>query len=311
MPRHCHICAEFVPDAQDTEHPYRVLIDCDVCGDYYLSEYVAQRVVERMVSASQLSPAPLPNSYLVSATIRERFEESGKRVPITDTSVLFPSPRPIDPFESVDRFLVNVARKMPRVGGLAEFQPRLDYPLAIARDAQEFYGVLLLSAELDYTRRVGDAAVTLQPAGWRRLEELRKTQVRPGTAFVVMSFAENLQSAFENGIKAALSETGFDVIRADLVQHNGKIDDRIVADIRQSALVVADFSGHRPNVYFEAGFALGLGRAVIWTCSTSDIAAAHFDTRQYNHILWNSPEQLRERLRNRIEATIPPALRRE
>jgi len=30
----------------------------------------------------------------------------------------------------------------------------------------------------------------------------------------------------------------------------------------------------------------------------------HFDTRQYNHISWETPEELKEKLIARIEATI-------
>jgi nucleoside 2-deoxyribosyltransferase len=79
----------------------------------------------------------------------------------------------------------------------------------------------------------------------------------------------------------------------------------IVAEIRRSGLVVADFTGNRGGVYFEAGFAMGLGIPVIWTCRDTDINAVHFDTRQYNHIVWKEAGDLREQLQRRIEATIP------
>jgi nucleoside 2-deoxyribosyltransferase len=122
-------------------------------------------------------------------------------------------------------------------------------------------------------------------------------------AFVAMAFGEDLRPVFVDGIEPALRATGYDVVRVDFIEHNDKIDDRIVAEIRKSAIVVADFTGQRQNVYFEAGFALGLGRPVIWTCRESDIGAAHFDTRQYNHIVWRDVADLRTRLQHRIEAT--------
>jgi nucleoside 2-deoxyribosyltransferase len=81
--------------------------------------------------------------------------------------------------------------------------------------------------------------------------------------------------------------------------------DKIIADIRKSALLVADLTEHRQGVYFEAGFALGLGVPVIWTCRDDHKDKIHFDTRQYNCIFWRTPEELKERLINRIEATIP------
>lgn len=69
--------------------------------------------------------------------------------------------------------------------------------------------------------------------------------------------------------------------------------------------MVADFTGHRHGVYFEAGFAMGLGIPVIWLCQEDEIDKTHFDTRQYNHILWNSAEDLYQKLLNRIQATVP------
>lgn len=70
--------------------------------------------------------------------------------------------------------------------------------------------------------------------------------------------------------------------------------------------VVADFTGHRGGVYFEASFALGLGIPVIWTCCEDQIGTAYFDTRQYSHVVWKSPGDLREKLKYRILATVPP-----
>ena len=58
-------------------------------------------------------------------------------------------------------------------------------------------------------------------------------------------------------------------------------------------------------IHFEAGLAMGLGRPVIWTCRKDDFENTHFDTRQYNHIVWETPEDLREKLADRIRATIP------
>ncbi|MFC1886373.1 hypothetical protein ACFLZM_04890, partial [Thermodesulfobacteriota bacterium] len=70
-------------------------------------------------------------------------------------------------------------------------------------------------------------------------------------------------------------------------QFNGKIDDEIIAQIRRSRFIVADFTGHRGGVYYEAGFAKGLGLEVIWTCNKNDIDKLHFDIRQYNCIDWD------------------------
>jgi hypothetical protein len=67
---------------------------------------------------------------------------------------------------------------------------------------------------------------------------------------------------------------------------------------------VADFTGHRAGVYFEAGFALGLNLPVFWTCRKDNLTDLHFDIRQFNCIDWNDPGELAHRLQKRIEAVI-------
>jgi hypothetical protein len=191
-----------------------------------------------------------------------------------------------------------------------EFNPVVDYPLAAAKDSEEFSNLLYLAKDLEYLELAGPAAVRVLVNGWRRLAVLRSEELDPDSAFVAMQFSDDTNAIYAEGIEPALRATGYTAIRVDLIEHNGKIDDRIVADIRRSSLVVADFTGHRQNVYFEAGFALGLGRHIIWTCNANDIVTAHFDTRQYNHVVWTSPPDLSTKLRNRIEATIPGRTRR-
>jgi nucleoside 2-deoxyribosyltransferase len=86
-------------------------------------------------------------------------------------------------------------------------------------------------------------------------------------------------------------------VRIDKKEHSNKIDDEIIAEIRRSKFLVADFTCEkekvRGGVYFEAGFAMGLGIPVIWTCAQQSIGDLHFDTRQYNHIVWDTPKTLR------------------
>ena len=97
-------------------------------------------------------------------------------------------------------------------------------------------------------------------------------------------------------------------LRIDRKPDVDKIDDEIIAEIRRSRFLVADFThgdkGARGGVYYEAGFAYGLGKPVIYTCRADMVDYLHFDTRQYAHILWETPEELREGLKNKIVARI-------
>lgn len=303
MPRYCPVCASEVPESR-SEPPNQPRFVCPVCGTYRLNERAAQKLYQVVGPAR---PHVLENHHLLSAVIRDRYERGGKRdVFIPDLGELRAAAVPLDdPFDAVDRILLYTARTATRAGEQVALNPETDYPIAFARDAQEMNYYVELGVRVGFLDVHDPVLVRPSPDGWNRLKQLRLREVEPDSAFVAMSFAEGMQAAYSDGFEPALRSTGFRSIRVDLIEHNGKIDDRIVADMRKSSLVVADFTGHRPNVYFEAGFALGLGRHVIWTCRESDIAQAHFDTRQYNHVAWQDAADLQQRLRNRIEATVP------
>jgi nucleoside 2-deoxyribosyltransferase len=142
--------------------------------------------------------------------------------------------------------------------------------------------------------------------GWEKLEASRTRGGIQGRCFVAMAFSEDMTPAYEQGIVPAVVEDCRlpAPIRVDREEHNEQITDRIIAEIRKAQFVIADFTHHRGGVYYEAGFAGGLGRPVIFTCRQDHLPQAHFDTRQYNHIAWNTPPELRQKLANRIQATI-------
>lgn len=77
--------------------------------------------------------------------------------------------------------------------------------------------------------------------------------------------------------------------------------------LRQLAEFLAkEVAGVRGGVYYEAGFAAGLGIPVIHMVRAADVERLHFDTRQINHIVWTDPADLRQKLVSRIGATLSP-----
>ena len=146
--------------------------------------------------------------------------------------------------------------------------------------------------------------------GYARLAELEKVAVDSSQAFVAMWFDDSVKDVYEKGIKPGIEDAGYEARRIDWIQHINKIDDEIIAEIRRSRFVVADFThgdrGARGGVYYEAGFAHGLHKDVIFTCRQDALEKIHFDTRQYNHIAWEPDklEEFRKALSDRISAVI-------
>jgi hypothetical protein len=154
----------------------------------------------------------------------------------------------------------------------------------------------------------GEARVQPTVGGWQELDNLKRPRTDSAQAFVAMWFNELTSEAYSEGIELAVNATGYKSIRIDKKEHNNKIDDEILAEIRRSRFLIADFTCEPKNVrggvYYEAGFAQGLGIPVIWTCRDASLADLHFDTRQYSHIVWKTPADLFTQLKNRIGATI-------
>lgn len=146
--------------------------------------------------------------------------------------------------------------------------------------------------------------VTLTAEGYMAADELTARKGQSEEVFVAMSFSPEMRSAYETGLQVGIERAGYVPIRVDRTEHVNRIDDEIVARIRRSTFVVADFTEQKSGVYFEAGFALGLNLPVIWSCREDDIDNLHFDIRQYNCIAWKDEADLARRLRLRIEAVV-------
>lgn len=215
--------------------------------------------------------------------------------------------------EIVERTVLNLSRMVKHpVASIPWDHPDLPYALftppedkeEMLTDLQEI-GYIRINTLTDGIQKL-PTTIRLAPKGWQQIEKWRGRDLlaQSKQAFVAMWFSSEMDPVYKEGIEPAVRGAGYEPKRIDLVEHNNKICDEIVAEIRKSRFVVADFTGQRGGVYFEAGFAMGLGIPVIWTVRKDQVEQVHFDTRQYNHIVYDSPEDLKSKLYNRIAATI-------
>lgn len=225
-----------------------------------------------------------------------------------------------------DRILLNLSRLSEHPGKELTFDYGVDYPVFFARNNVEagFMGEDLVDTK--YVKTVlpktsdmrGFFSGFIAADGWNRISKLVRGDAGAGSAqaFVAMWFGkpgeqidgrsahEFLNDAFMNGFKVGIEKAGYAALRIDFKEFNDSISDQIIAEIRRSKFIVADFTGQRGGVYFEAGFAQGLGQQVVFTCHESDIAKVHFDTNHFKHILWTTPQDLATQLDVRIRATL-------
>lgn len=119
--------------------------------------------------------------------------------------------------------------------------------------------------------------------------------------FVAMWFDDSMKKAREN-INEAIKSCGYEPMLIDMKEHNNQIVPEIFKEIDDSEFVIADLTGHRGGVYYEAGYAMAKGKTVILSCRNGE--NTHFDVAQINTIYWQNEDDLFERLIRRIKATV-------
>ena len=241
-----------------------------------------------------------------------KARQQGTEVPVVDESLVadVKAARPTRVHERAVGLLEFLAASSDLMGGLVDLDPSGSPALAWSEsisfdEISHFLEYLIGQKWVAHGRSGWEYRVTVD--GYSYLENQRSAPVS-SQAFVAMWFDPSMEDAYTEGIKPAIQDAGYEPLRIDRVEHINKIDDEIIKELRRSRFVVADFTsddkGARGSVYYEAGFAHGLGVPVIPTCRKDKIEVIHFDTRQYAHISWSDPRELRSALIARIGAVI-------
>jgi hypothetical protein len=135
---------------------------------------------------------------------------------------------------------------------------------------------------------------------------LCERMIAPKVAFTIMSFTEEFRDVYAS-YEAVCKEYGFTAERTDQAESGERIIPRIIEGIRRSAFVIADVTKTSPNVYYELGFAAGLGRPVIVTAEKG--TSLPFDIVDIPVLFWAGQEDLKEKLRKRLRG-VPSVLRK-
>jgi len=156
----------------------------------------------------------------------------------------------------------------------------------------------------------------LKMPGWARYESLRKTRIESRNVLMAMEFGHpELDHVVENCFRPAVSRTGFELRTIAQKQRAGLIDDQLRVALRTSRFVVADLTHGNNGAYWESGFAEGLGRPVIYTCSKDrwQKEKTHFDTNHLKTIIWDESDlkSAEDNLTATIRATLPAEAKME
>lgn len=224
---------------------------------------------------------------------------------------------PKTPKDKLDNLILNLFEYQKYAGAIIELDGPEEWDLVLNKlyfqNQEEYWFYLNTLREFgfisftDVTSLSGNDAIDIQLTyqGLEYIINLQESGENSKNCFVAMSFSETT-SEIRTTIKRAVKESGFEPLLIDEVHYQSDltINDAIVRFIKKSKFLIADFTEQKHGVYFEAGFALGLNRPVIYTCSQEDFNKTHFDTNHYPHIVYETLADLEEKLKNKIQAWI-------
>jgi len=242
--------------------------------------------------------------------------------PLVESIIKTQHPSPMDQADSLVRWTGDNSR----VGEVKTVDKYRIEAIVGSADPTEFglvFGYLkdqgTITGELRYggtgATRPADIEVGLSFPGWECYQELKRATSDSLNAFMAMQYDnKTLTDIFENVFKDAVDKTGFKLLRlVDTPQPAGLIDDDLRVKIRAARFLVADLTDGNAGAYWEAGYAEGLGKPVIYTCEKGVFedpkSCPHFDTNHHLTILWQSDPDKRceagEKLKATVRATLP------
>lgn len=142
------------------------------------------------------------------------------------------------------------------------------------------------------------SSVDASPADNARIE--LDADVQKGYAFIAMPIdpADPMNEDVLDAIKDAAKRCGIHAERVDEPQSNERITDRILESIRKAEYVIADLTGSRPNVFYEAGYAQGLRKTPIYIARAG--TRLEFDLKDYPIIFFHGMKELKDGLEKRL-----------
>lgn len=295
------------PDASGRD---ATLIDCPYCGKFGLAGTLVASLPTLLLSRDA---APK-----LSHVIR-KAHETGQRLLLNSytAQAILENPLP-RPREQADLLLQWLALNSPGPGEPLEVRYDVQGAVVGAKSHAGFSMLvehlidkgLVVGPHETYMSGESVAHVALTFEGWDYYESLRVGGATYRKAFMAMKFGDpTLNSLLDEVLRPAAKRAGFDLFKLDDRPIAGLIDDRMRVEIRASDFVIADLTHDNLGAYWEAGYAEGLGKPVIYTCERSKFEASrtHFDTNHHLTIVWDAtaPTEVAQQLVATIRATLP------
>ena len=171
-------------------------------------------------------------------------------------------------------------------------------------------GIIKMGKPIRTMQSTAFIQVNLTFAGWKRYEAEKRGGFDGNYGFIAMQFGEaELDDFVRDVVKPEVKNaTGCDLVALSDVATAGIIDNILRVKIRDAKFVIADLTHDNRGAYWEAGYAEGLGKPVIYICETTkfDEKKTHFDTNHCTTVPWSRNDD--SGFRKRLTATLHRSL---
>lgn len=282
-----------------------VFIECGRCGKYQITTWCILRDQAKLEQigyalsglARELSLLHLQPPNLTT----ENLDELISKYPVPDLGSIEGKARKV---------LDQLKRWTTYYSEAVRLTIATDYSIAYAKNPDEFSALLdLLSDQGHITilaRTNGDIDVKLSANGWRVAQSLDPTNDSSNQGFIAAWFHESTKDSIGT-MSDTIKEMGFTPFCIQNEHFSEKIIDKALAEIRGSRFVVVDLTGARSSVFFEAGFATGLGIDTIFVINEQQNqknSGLEFYVKHYQCHSYHDQTELKVILTNAIGARI-------
>lgn len=307
----CPICGN-----SDYTFQSKNVINCGYCGIYKISK--------DNINIKNL-PVFSDEEQTILKTYMNRFND--KKCPIINKNTIkvirkrlaLRTHIPNDLLEKFDWIIKDFVRNTKFFGDCIKIckteiaaPSELSYRYYFCRDIKEFENILKELKQQGYIHYVDSSTtwlVSLTAGGLKYAKSLFNCSTSQ-QVFVAMWFdneTKDLWNKIKKSIEGNPNEdknspnygANYKALRIDEKEHTNFIPSEIISEIKRSKFMIADLTGYRGGVYYEAGYAEGLGIPVILTCNNDWFEdkkdndqiiknGVHFDLKQKNILLWKN-----------------------
>lgn len=287
--------------------------ECGICGIYKMRDKLHDHLMDLQYDSSHWDLSPLQRAAL-SHSIRKRSDESSKpeSEPLEITSEVLDSFRSNVSLPNRAEQAMNIIQfigdEVSRSGGEAVKQLPVGFHAIIGardRDAairltKELVKHQRLTANLSGAAGIDPATgrpfssvsdIDLSLDEWNQYEAKKREGFDENYGFLAMKFDDpDLDLFVKKVVKPAVKEKiGYDLVDMRDRKKAGILDEIMRGRIRDAKFVIVDLTHDNSGAYWEAGYAEGLDKPVIYICEKEKFerCGTHFNTNHCATVLWS------------------------